>query len=74
MCRDMNDDGGLVSLLVRRVRLNVATCSTKSVYCRHVYDEVLLVSRRVRRGLVFLESGRVRGGLVIVWTCSARSV
>jgi len=38
-CRDMNDDGGLVSLLVRRVRLNVATCSTKSGYCRHVYDE-----------------------------------
>jgi len=52
MCRDMNDDGGLVSLLVRRVRLNVATCSTKSGYCRRVYDEILLVSRRVRRGLV----------------------
>jgi len=50
-----------VSVCFRKFRFIVATCSTKSVYCRHLYDDDLLLSKRVPRGLVS------------VGTCSARS-
>jgi len=46
---------------VRRSRHSVWTCSAKSGYCRDVFDEVFLVS------------GRVRRVLLIVGTCSTTS-
>jgi len=51
-----------VSERVRRVRLNVGACSAKFGYSREVFGVVGLVSGRVRRGFLSVE------------TCSARSV
>jgi len=60
-----------VSGRVRRGRFFAGSCSTKSVYCRYVFGEVVLVSGHVRRGR--LMSGRDRRGRVIVGMCSANS-
>jgi len=63
---------------VRRCRIYFGPCSARTAQCRDVYDEVFLVSRRVRQsrdvlGNVVLESGLVRQGQISVGTCSARS-
>jgi len=60
LCRDLIGKVGLVSVRVRRCRLNVGTCSSRSGECRYVFGEV---------GLYL---GLVRQGRVIVGKCSAR--
>jgi len=60
-CRDLIGKVGLVSVRVRRRRLNVGTFSSKSGECRYVFGEV---------GLYL---GLVRQGRVSVGKCSART-
>jgi len=43
-CRELFGKDGVVSALVRRGRLIVGTCSTRSDNCRYMFDEVGLVS------------------------------
>jgi len=59
-----------VSGRVRRVRINVRTCSTRLGRCRYAFDDVGLVTGLVRE--VGLLSGLVRRGRLNVGTCSAR--
>jgi len=71
MCRNVFDEVGYVSGHVRRDRLCVGTCSVRLCYCRDLGGEVVLVSGRARRSRLL--PGRVRRGLLIVGTSSARS-
>jgi len=67
---DVLDDVGLLSVHIRRGRVNVGTCSEKSVYCRDLFGNVGLVSVRVRR--IRLSVGNVRRVWLIVGTFLAR--
>jgi len=69
-CRDMFGKVGLVSVSVRRGRLSVGTCSSRTGSNRYEFAEVGLVSGRVRR--VGLVSGRVLRGRLSVGTCPER--
>jgi len=70
-----------VSGRVRRVRISVATCTSKSELCRDVFDEVGFLTGRVPRGRVNVGmisvkvgfvSGLVRRSRVSVGTCTTR--
>jgi len=52
LCRDVSGEVGLLSVHVRRGRLNVGTFSARSGVCRDVFGEVVLVSRLVRQGWI----------------------
>jgi len=53
-CRDLFVKVGFMSVHVRRGRLSVGTCSTRSGKCRYVVGEVGLVSGHVLRGRIFV--------------------
>jgi len=55
---------------VRRSRLIVGTCSSMSVYSLYVFGKDGLVSGRVRRGSLSVDT--CRRDVVSVGTCSAR--
>jgi len=60
LCRDLTGKVGLVSVRVRRRRLNVGTCLSRSGECRYVFGEVGLYLGLVRQSRVSVGNCSVR--------------